>query len=1015
MQNYLCWKPEEVYNVINTEAEATPNEVFRAVHTPYDLCLRGGGEQAPLERLSPHDFIERFLQPSRRHMQVAVVGQSGSGKSHLVHWLRLNIRSDATRLVLTIPKAGTSLRQIIETIIDKLPTDQQQGFRKDLNAGGHDALTRAGQKSSLLNNLALAISEDTARGAIGQDTELEQELIRQLPNLFLDPYFRNEHFLRDGNFISTIIDHVFAAPNTYRPAEERREFQGQDLPLKMRDYTKAAADTQTLLDVLKFNESETIPLSLDIINRNLDRAIARSLSFSDDRLITLLTDLRRFLRSRQQQLILLIEDLARLQGLDRALLQALLEQGNDQLCDLRWAIAVTSGFFDKLDDTVKTRMTMVVDMDLPADEGQRSIIGRGDLARFTARYLNAARLGLSALTADAHDSWEAPVRSACESCAFRDACHSSFGEVDGFGLYPFTVDAVWIMAHKADPKLSEKFNPRLFQKRVLHPVLDTHADALRHGAFPPPRLLKDLNIEGRRELSVADFERLRETDPTNLDRRVTLLELWDGTGQIVDLPTGIHSAFELPALGIGSHPRAQQSGPVSPGQQSPTVKQSGSSTPPPDQRLEELAVWANGGKLSQSLATTLRQAVYALMETAIDWDREGLESRSFAAPNENRPFRQRYIYFVRQETSEPTGAGVRLRLPLNPDDGEEFNRTVLALQALLQFETDQSWMYRDGTASLVALLSMQEKWAEEIIRQFRTLRASTDTWDPVTASAELLSVGAVLAGDIAPSALNAPEVLNHFFVGWPSERPFEDPALKRVYGELQKKQEMLQRVIRAWSLGTKGGVTLGAFLDPLRLVPAIDDLQKSAWRLKQTAPAQDEAGINADLAKLYADTVSALEMASEREYKHRIGWLQTVEANFGMEARRADIRQKIEYVLAKANNEGLGGPTAPKLNQALQRFSDTQFDDAMRHARSFRNSTDPLSLLPSYGRTRANAVEATNDLIRALEQFLDTSQTALNARTQSLNDQGGADLDQNRQRIEQALTQMASQLKRMEG
>ena len=134
-------------------------------------------------------------------------------------------------------------------------------------------------------------------------------------------------------------------------------------------------------------------MAVDMINRNLNRAIGQVLNFTGDRLIRLLQDVRLHLREQGQELVLLIEDLARLQGLDLSLLEALIEEGNQEngLCELRWAAAVTTGYYTRLPNTVHTRMSYVFRMDFPTD-GEDGSIGVDDIVGFAAKYLNASRV-----------------------------------------------------------------------------------------------------------------------------------------------------------------------------------------------------------------------------------------------------------------------------------------------------------------------------------------------------------------------------------------------------------------------------------------------------------------------------------------------------------------------------------------------------------------------------------------------------------------------------------------------
>ncbi len=71
--------------------------------------------------MNPSEFLADFLRADRPHALAAILGETGSGKSHLVHWMRLHLRDDATRMIMVVRKSGTSLRAIVRDIISKLP------------------------------------------------------------------------------------------------------------------------------------------------------------------------------------------------------------------------------------------------------------------------------------------------------------------------------------------------------------------------------------------------------------------------------------------------------------------------------------------------------------------------------------------------------------------------------------------------------------------------------------------------------------------------------------------------------------------------------------------------------------------------------------------------------------------------------------------------------------------------------------------------------------------------------
>ena len=167
MRNYLCWDPGTVRQVINPFAEHIPDSLFRAVHSDWNLNVTspvGKSFQAITEaawnELAPSQFLADFLRNERPHALAAILGETGSGKSHLVHWMRLNIKPDKKRLVLAVPKSGTSLRAIVKMIIEKLPKEEQQSFLDTLQSAGDGTQTRSDQKQQILNDLAQVIREE---------------------------------------------------------------------------------------------------------------------------------------------------------------------------------------------------------------------------------------------------------------------------------------------------------------------------------------------------------------------------------------------------------------------------------------------------------------------------------------------------------------------------------------------------------------------------------------------------------------------------------------------------------------------------------------------------------------------------------------------------------------------------------------------------------------------------------------------------------------------------------------
>ena len=995
MQSHVCWEPSKVREIINPEAEAVPDAVFRAVHSDWSLKVappKGTAFQelstTSFRSLSPREFLEQFLQPEHPHVQAAALGRSGSGKSHFIHWMRLNIPETPERMVLVVPKAGTSLRSIIELIVSRLDPAEQQPFRDALSRAGDATMTRDGQKGRLLNELAEAV-----RGLSPSDPEdeLEVELIDQLPHILYDPHMRQTHFLKEKTIIADIVDHVFAAPEEYKPAEDRRVFVDGDLPLGGGDYAAAAHLARNAMSLIFLDGGLT--KAVDILNRSLDLAISRTLSFSGDRLIGMMTSLRRHLRRQGRELVLLIEDFARLQGIDRALLQSLLDQGSEDLCKLRWAMAVTTGFFETIAETVYTRMTWFIDMDKSSGGGTGGMT-RETLAGFTARYLNAIRVGIDPVQNWGAHATDVPVPNACNRCDLRSECQTSFGAHEGVGLYPFTETALWNMAERTDPRLGQEFNPRILQKDVLARVLADYGQTVSEGDYPPAELLDELG--GGRRLSVLDQSAIRRQAPAAGDRMITALELYDGSGRMVNLDEGIRRSFNLPQLGDAQEP-FQDPTPSKPTPIGDTI----------DPRILELHAWAEGKHLSQKLSQDLRVLIFRAVVEAIDWDDLGLERASYAGAS-GKPFRNNSIKLLRQSTGA-LQTPIDLYVPRVGATDAEIQKTALALQGLVLAGDNFDWSFEGGGEMLAAFLDCLADWTAILEEDLLSFAPATNDWNAVGGALELLSVGAALAGQLR-SDWNIADLLDACLRSW-AETAADTREMRSLFERISNQRERLVDFVRAHISATKGG-QVGGLVDPRLPRKILRGLKSSNWRLIQKPP-KEGRGEPFEVAKLYAVIADALPAAADAERAARLAWLDEMEGMFGPDPKRASIVEAVRSVREAVSASGIGGNASLPLQNALENFTSRQFDVAISVARELRAEADPIATLPAYSRAREGAVSAGRELGQRLQTFLSDVDRNLSVREQEDGERYAA-LAQSQAMIQTSLQSIADDLAYLE-
>ena len=984
----LCWKPDRVHEVINIDADFVPDAVFWAVDHDAPLTFKSTEGEAG-SKITTDEMVARFLDPSRNHYQLAVLGPAGTGKSHLIHRMRQRIEDRPGFEILAVRRLETNLHAILEKLIAQLPVDQQGHYRAELDKAGPTLSTPAVQKGTLLDSLSQAIEEDVRRPDSGIDQELEEALLTSLPNMFRDPYIRQAKFLAPGEVVPELVDRLFSRKEGKR-LEERVLFERANLPLSGIDLPSCSVQAREAIEIFLYDSDHYVPATLSVINRCVDRAISRALNFSGDQLGRLLGEIRAYLKTRDKELVILFEEFARLQGYDSAMLEALLVQGDETYCNVRWALACTTGRFREFPDTVRTRMAGVVDMESsPLEQGVKE---------FAGRYLNAVRIGRDGLIEALTEKREGGIPNACENCPKRDACTTAFGVTEeGYSLYPFTAAALNTMAGAVNPDFSTRFNPREFQKGVLRPVLVDEAVALETDEFPTLSLASRFGLP---PLGGEVRERLREKAGARFERYRVLFQLWS-EGRLENPPEGVMRAFGLkPLSGLdrGSSVRPEVV---------PDLEQPAQAQPKRDPDSDKLAAWIEGGPLDQTLAQRIRRTLFPLIERAIDWDTIGLVPSKFASPTGGRPFRNSSIAFLGQTTTGGAMPTIRLELPLQRGEAD-FDRAAIAFETLLKIEKAGDWVSGGRLDHLAHLSELVDACAAEVVRQLEGLRGSPKKWDPISGAVELLLVGSALGGAMSPTQSQTDEgLIEALYKGIPQDSPQTMRDLQKLYASLVRKRDELQDLLRAHASATKGG-RLGRFINPVAPLAAARLFRRRNWQLKrQPEELSDPYRFVGELYKEVKDRLHPTLMEEQCERSH---WLNEVESNLGSNPDRPGVLQAVNQTLDAAAKGGLPGHRV-SLESARDSFAGVQFVAAVEAARRISEATSPEAALPYFARAHRNAVEATRVLIRRWSDYLAVVEEEV--KTQRA-DEASREIERETQRLQQALSALIDELSDLE-
>ena len=377
---YLCWTPREAEWVLDADALQVPPGVFRAVHYSVQFYRRNPlpGEREGMPRwergvlYKEQQFLDDLLTPEANYRLVALIGRSGTGKSHLIRWLAARTPETPDRRVILVPRAGTNLREVIRRILKGMHGEPFDLYRQRLTQAA-ESVSEEQRRARLLDRLAEAIEftsgEDEALLA-EQSPSLHQYLnyaVKEAPSFLRDRYFRNQ-WLSEGGVLARLYDLTLGSAKEIDRLDKRRQFLEEDLPLNLTDVTEASPGTQRFFRHLVRETNTDLRKALVLVlNRYLDEAIRGLLNLDSEDLSLLLREVRRALEREGRELVLLIEDVARLQGIDRQLLDALLERPESdegRLCPLRAVVGCTDGYFGTLPNTFRTRCSFLVDLNV---------------------------------------------------------------------------------------------------------------------------------------------------------------------------------------------------------------------------------------------------------------------------------------------------------------------------------------------------------------------------------------------------------------------------------------------------------------------------------------------------------------------------------------------------------------------------------------------------------------------------------------------------------------------------
>ena len=496
---FQCWKNERIDQVINKEAASVDTATFLVTHLPLNKITYYGPQT--VNEISEDGFLQELKRCAEqdRHAFAIVQGIPGTGKSHLIRWLKESYATEADQheRVLFIERAQSSLRSTLEQIIQSGVFDKET-MKEQLEKlnGARIELSKEALSSTLLSQLLVAIGEmqqvEMPRW-LAKKNRLEKYLldfvVRQELTKVGGPIDRVMSFLRSGSGIQNNEILKFEDSDFIFKAATLREINGYDEAKYVAEHLQGEERAEERRELAFY------------LNQLLPFAIGHATALTSDDFKQIFYDLRRHLRQQNQTLILFIEDITALTGIDTGLLDVLatqhLSEGNREFCRITSVVGITDSYFmDYFPDNMKDRVThrLILNAEQTGFSDAQLLNDSNTTSDLVARYLNAMRLEKQEL-----DEWlrqggkPARLPNACTNCVFKTTCHTAFGARkiqtdDGLeqniGLYPFNQKAIWTLYQHLNTANTRR-TPRSLLHNVLHYIMQGQGPKIGEGLFPP--------------------------------------------------------------------------------------------------------------------------------------------------------------------------------------------------------------------------------------------------------------------------------------------------------------------------------------------------------------------------------------------------------------------------------------------------------------------------------------------------------------------------------------------------
>ena len=1005
---------ERISYVARPDSITTSEGDFLATHVAikklkvlekFDIAPTGG------KSFSEEDIFKKYiLNPEDRHQFVAIYGQSGTGKSHLIRWFAARYEQNKPKdeVVLFIRRSDNTLKGTIRQLLEK---PEVQGIS---NKEIYERLVKASVsveenklKDLIYHNFIIEIDHDLDDHDIQLGNVMKRKVVAFLNNEIVHDFLLRKKGPIERMY-SKIAEHSTVDRDTIAQFEKEDFLVSQDL---YESIQRAGGDRKAerlALELLSDEKGATTAKKIaDYLNQFRNDVIQRCAGIEPGDFKQIFLDIRKELFRLDKKLTLFIEDVTSFTGVDTALLDALIEEHTGKrdggsLCRISSVVGTTNNYLQhNFKDNHKDRITKYVY--IPSD-----VLDEDGLYEFVARYVNTMSLNEDIISdwVNGHANPEDyPIHDVVEGKNWE---YINVGHEKKINIYPFTKNSILYFYNNVLEKGHQ--TPRYIIRDIIEPVV---RDAIFNKENFPSIDVKIVNVNTT--LSFRIHSQVDDQDAA--DRLLKFMSVWgngtpdqyeeNGKIYISAISKDMYDDFSFPVLQMDK---------VEAPKTSPQKKASNNAATPkvtseisvdaceivvPAAKIKKvndantlLTKWTNEKKIDISAtvgaAGTVHSAIYDeipdYLFTAINWQVEGISM------DNARKVKDSAVLLVALE-----GQTKKEGLYVLPANWNSIN-IILAFIRWKEYG-NKSWNYPDADFDAYLITTWTEAIKKTLVTKVSEYKSGIETkYIEAAVSAEIYRT--ILAGEFREKSLKNFN-LQTLFASKPNKATSnshcsEWKSLVSVMSQKSADVNNQQTVRRYFNIG-QGGASTNVVLDAIALSKVFGKVKKSRLIIEPEEKQNDDRiKQRRDAYTFLNDIEERIESVAKSELENGKAKLQRIYDTFGDneigEDELTEFISRVKKFYEEANKAQVNVKEISL--DGIKKVSI--LEKAISDIAAVLDEDDPLTIIMAFSGDPVTTIKPLIDIIDALETVITKANTIIANKKAALGPDGEDSVDNNR-------------------